>query len=709
MIANKTNGNGNLTALLEPKSIAVIGASRDPRKVGHRILRNLLTSQYPGEIIPVNPSSSEILGLRAYPSLEAYGKAVDHSVIVVPRAAVREATKDSLKAGVRALTVITAGFKEQDAEGALMEKELRAMCREAGVRILGPNCLGLLNTQHPMDASFGNKWPPKGSMAFISQSGALCSAVLDRAVERGFGLSKMVSIGNKSDVGENDLLTFLADDPATNVIVAYLEGIDDGAGFMQAAEAASRHKPIVVFKSGITASGSQAASSHTGSLAGADAAYEAAFNRSGIIRVRTYEQMFEVAGGFAFQPLPKGRRVAVVTNAGGVGIMATDAVEMAGMVMAKLLPETTQKLRAFLPAAASVRNPVDVLGDAPAQRYALAMEAVLADPGVDAIIVLLTPQAVTESLETAKELCQRLNGTKPVLACFLGGEDVNPARAYMVKAHLPDYRSPEKAVCVLKAMRDYAEWREREPRKIIPIAADRDTVKGIIADYRRRGELQVSEADAKRILHAYGIPTPSGCMAESAAQAAKEAESLGFPLAMKIVSPEVIHKSDAGGVALNLRSASEVKKAYKSMVERVSHAVPQARIRGVYIERMCESGGQEVILGMKRDPQFGPLLMFGLGGIFVEVLKDVTFRIAPVTEQEAVEMVRNIRTYPLLAGVRGKPGVCIPAIVRSIQLLGNLVGDFPEIAELDINPFMAHPKEECSVAADARITLTQIK
>ena len=709
MIAKKTNGNGNLKVLLEPASIAVIGASRDPRKVGHRILKNLLNSQFPGEIIPVNPSGGDILGLRAFASLEEYGKPVEHCVIVVPRAAVWNATQDSLKAGVRALTVITAGFKEQDAEGAQMEKELRALCREAGVRVLGPNCLGLLNTQHPMDASFGNKWPAAGSMAFISQSGALCSAVLDRAVERGFGLSKMISIGNKSDVGENDLLTFLADDAATNVIVAYLEGIDDGAAFMASAEAASRRKPIVVFKSGITAGGSQAASSHTGSLAGADAAYEAAFNRSGIIRVKTYEQMFEVAGGFAFQPLPQGRRIAVITNAGGVGIMTTDAVELAGLTMAKLTPETTKKLKDFLPAAASVRNPVDVLGDAPAQRYALAMEAVIADPGVDAIIVLLTPQAVTESLETARELCRRMDGTKPILACFLGGEDVNPARDLMVKSHLPDYRSPEKAVYVLKAMRDYAEWRGREPRAVTAIEADKETVKSIIADYRRRGELQVSEADAKRIMKAYGIPTPPGRMAETPAQAAKAAAELGFPLAMKIVSPEVIHKSDAGGVALNLGTVKDVKQAYKTMVERVSVAVPHARIRGVYIERMCESGGQEVILGMKRDPQFGPLRMFGLGGIFVEVLKDVTFRIAPVTEQEAIEMVRDIRTYPLLAGVRGKPGVCIPALVRSIHRLGHLAADFPEIAELDINPFMAHPKEESSVAADARITLTHIK
>jgi acetate---CoA ligase (ADP-forming) len=705
MIAEKTNENVALRALLEPESIAVIGASRNPNKVGHKILRNLLNSHYPGKIIPVNPSGENILGIEAFSSLAAYGKQVDQSIVVVPRASVKEAARASLEAGAKALTIISAGFKEQDSEGAELEKEVTALCREAGSRVLGPNCLGLLNTQYPMDASFGNKWPAAGNMAFISQSGALCSAILDRAVERGFGLSKMISIGNKSDVGENDLLTYLADDPDSAVIVAYLEGIDDGEAFMEAAEAASNQKPIVVFKSGITAAGSQAASSHTGSLAGADVAYEAAFRRCGISRVKTYEQMFEVAWGFANQPLPRGRRVALITNAGGVGIMAADAVEGSGLTMACLSQETKDRLQEVLPDAASVLNPVDVLGDAAPDRYAQAMDVVLADSGVDAIVVLLTPQAVTDPLGTAQELCRYMDGSKPVLACFLGGEDVNPARRYMIDNRLPDYRSPEKTVIVLKAMREYAEWRERPARKESTFETDRKTVQSIIADYRKRDEVQISEPDAKRILAAYGIPTPDGSLVTSAENAEQVAASLGFPLAMKIVSPDVIHKSDAGGVALNLNSATEVKQAYEAMVVRVKESVPNARIRGAYIERMCQPGGREVILGMNRDPQFGPLLMFGLGGIFVEVLKDVTFRIAPVTEKEATEMIREIRTHALLAGMRGESGVCIPALTSAIQRVGQLVTDFKEISELDINPFMAHPEEEHSLAADARITL----
>lgn len=706
MTLTKTNGKGTLQALLAPRSIAVIGASRNPRKVGHKILRNLLNSRFPGEIVPVNSAGEDVLNLRAYTDLGAYGKSVDHSVIVVPRPAVLEAVNASLKAGAKALTIITAGFKEQDADGAALEREVSALCRKAGVRVLGPNCLGLLNTQCPMDASFGKKWPANGNMAFISQSGALCAAVLDRAAERGFGLSKMISIGNKSDIDENDLISFLADDEDTAVIVAYLESITHGAAFMKTAEAAARRKPIVVFKSGVTAAGSKAASSHTGSLAGADAAYEAAFRRCGIIRAHTYEQMFEIAGGFAFQPLPRGRRVALVTNAGGVGIMAADAVETTGLVMAQLTPATTARLKDFLPPSASVRNPVDVLGDAPPERYAEALEAVLADPNVDAIVVLLTPQAVTLPVETAQAICDRQGREKPILACFLGGEDVNPARDLMIRSRLPDYRSPEKAVVVLKAMRDYAEWRDRPARIEPTFSVKPQAVKAVIEEYRRREELQIAEPDAKRILTAYGIPVPAGAFVESAAAAEQAAARLGFPLAMKIVSPDVVHKSDAGGVALNLGTAADVGAAYVRMTGAVSRAVPGARIRGVYLERMCPAGRREVIIGMKRDPQFGPLLMFGLGGIFVEVLKDVTFRIAPVTEQEAIEMVREIRTYPLLAGVRGEQGVCIPALVEAIQRLGRLAADFEEIAELDINPFMAHPEAQHSLAADARITLT---
>ena len=695
----------DLPALFEPSSVAIIGASQNQNKVGSKILQNLIRSGYKGNIIPVNPSAESIQGIKCYKSLGDFGGKVDQSVIVVPRAAVMDAVKDSISTGVQAITVITAGFKEQDKEGAELEKELASVCAQAGVKLLGPNCLGHLNTHFNMDLSFGNKWPSKGNISFISQSGALCSAVLDRAVERGFGLAKMISIGNKAGLSERDLLDALAHDSQTSVIVAYLESIDNGQEFVKIAEKTSEKKPVIVFKSGVTKSGSRAASSHTGSLAGADIAYETAFKQCGIIRAQTYEQMFEYATAFASQPLPSGNRIAVITNAGGPGIMTTDAIELSGLEMAEILPQTAQKLRDILPKAASVKNPVDVLGDAGPEPYAKALQYLSADPNVDAIIVLLTPQAVTDSLRTSQLLCQSMTKDKPVMACFMGGVDVNPARDYMLAHGLPDYRSPEKAVNALKAMCDYAQWRNREKVIAKPFGGEREKVTAIIDSYRLSGELQVSECDAKSIFRAYGIRTPDGALVKSAGEAVEYAEKIGFPLVMKVVSPDIIHKSDVGGVILNLQDSKQVSSAFDSMMEKIKKGVPDARITGAYIERMCPSGSREIIIGVTRDPQFGPLVMFGQGGIFVELLKDVKFSLAPVSDAVALEMVKQIKTYPLLSGYRGQPAVDIMAIAETISRVSRLVSDFPEIKELDINPFMAFTDKDISVAADGRMTL----
>lgn len=696
----------DLAALFEPRSVAIIGASQNPDKVGYQILSNLIRSGYKGKIVPVNPSAESILNVKCYKSIGEFGENIDQSVIVVPRAAVIDAVKDSIKAGTKAITVITAGFKEQDHEGADLEKVLAKTCADAGVKLLGPNCLGHLNTHFNMDLSFGNKWPAKGTISFLSQSGALCSAILDRAVERGFGLSKLISIGNKAGISERDLLAALAKDEQTNVIVAYLESIDNGREFVEIAEKASEVKPVIVFKSGVTKSGSRAASSHTGSLAGADIAYETAFKKCGIIRTQTYEQMFEYALAFASQPLPVGRRVAVITNAGGPGIMTTDAIELSGLTMAELLPQTAETLKAALPKAASVKNPVDVLGDADPERYAMALKHLSTDPNVDAIIIILTPQAVTKTVETAKRLCEVMPKNKPVLACFMGGVDVNPAREYMLKHDMPDYRSPEKAVNALKAMCDYAEWRKRERVQTKAISGEREKVSEIINKYRKSNEIQINECDAKSILRAYGIRTPDGGLVTSSNEAVALAEKIGYPLVMKVVSPDVIHKSDVGGVILNLKDKEQVSSAYDSMMKKVLTQVPGARITGANLEKMCPSGSREIIIGVTRDPQFGPLVMFGQGGIFVELLKDVKFSLAPVNEAVALEMVKQIKTYPLLSGYRGQPAVNIMAIAETISRVSQLVNDFPEIKELDINPFMAFPDGSISVAADARMTLS---
>jgi len=695
-----------LKSFYEPKSIAIIGASQNPDKVGYKILFNLKRSGYQGTIVPVNPNADSILDFKSYKSLDEFSGTIDLSVIVVPRKAVMDAVKASIAKGAKAVSVITAGFKEQDHEGAELEKQLATLCKESGVYLLGPNCLGHLNTQFNMDVSFGNKWPKKGNIAFICQSGALCSAVLDRAAERGFGLSKMISIGNKAGLTERELLESLAVDDSTNVIVCYLESIDNGQEFVKIAEKVSEKKPIIIFKSGVTKSGSKAASSHTGSLAGADIAYETAFNKCGVIRVQTYEQMFEYATAFNSQPLPKGRNVAVITNAGGPGIMATDAIELSGLKMAELSPSATEELRAFLPKAASVKNPVDVLGDADPLRYAKALEVLQKDPNVDSIIILLTPQAVTKPMETAQVLCKSLDRSKPVLACFMGGTDVTPSRDYMMEKGLADYRSPEKAVNALKAMVSYAEWKTIPSVKSKEIKGDRDTVSAIIGKYRAAGQVQINESDTKKILRAYGINTPAGVLVSSAEEAAKESQKIGYPIAMKIVSPDIIHKSDVGGVMLHLKSAEAVSDAYSAMLEKIKTNVPNARITGVYIEKMSNPGSKEVIIGLTRDPQFGPMVMFGMGGIFVELLKDVKFALAPVSNTEALEMIKQIKTYPLLSGYRGQKPVAVEAIADTIARISQLAIDFPEIKEMDINPFMAFPGAADSAAVDGRMTLT---
>jgi acetate---CoA ligase (ADP-forming) len=696
----------SLIPLFAPKSVAIIGASTNPDKVGFQILRNLVDSGYEGVIIPVNPSAQSILNLKCYKSLADYGNPIEQTLIVIPRPFVKDAVRESIAHGVKAITIITAGFKEQDAEGAALEREIALLCREADVALLGPNCLGHLNTHDKVNLSFGNKFPARGDISFISQSGALCSAILDRAVERGFGLGKMLSIGNKAGVSERELVAALADDDKTKVIVCYLEGIPAGRDFVKVAEAASGKKPIIVFKSGVTASGSRAASSHTGSLAGADVAYQTAFDKCGIIRAQTYEQMFEYAIAFEKQPLPPGNRVAIITNAGGPGIMTADAVELTGMTIAAISPATAEALRKVLPQAASVKNPVDVLGDADPSRYGKALELVAADPGVDAIIVLLTPQSVTKPFEIAQILCDNLPKGKPVLACFLGGVDVNPARAYMVTHGLPDFRSPEKAVNSLKAMLDYTTWRKRPIDEFKPFQADRTAVEAVIARYRAEKAVQINEADAKAILRAYGVQTAPGALVTNAEEAVVAAEQLGVPLAMKIVSPDIIHKSDVGGVVLNLKSADAVGAAYNDMMAKIKTSHPQARITGAYLERMAAPGSKEVIIGIMRDPQFGPLVMFGMGGIFVELLKDVRFALSPVSENDALTLLRQIKTYPLLAGYRGKPGVDTALLARTISRVSQLAADFPEIKELDINPFMAQLDPVASVAADARMTLS---
>ncbi len=693
-----------LKELFNPESIAVIGASRTKGNVGYEILSNLVKNGYTGKIIPVNPSADEICNIKVFKSLDEYKNGIDLSIIVIPAGFAKTAVMDSLKAGAKAIIIISAGFKEINHEGAERETEIARLCKMKNVRLLGPNCLGIINSHFNMNASFADYMPLKGDISVISQSGALCTVILDLACSRQLGLSKIISMGNKSDLSENDFLSYLAEDPETKVIVAYLESITSGKDFIKAAEYASLKKPVIIFKSGVTEAGGKAASSHTGSLAGADIAYGAAFKRSGIIRADTFEALFDYSMAFSMQPLPKGNNVAIITNAGGPGIIAADAVELSGMKVCALGSTSAAALKEKLPVAASVGNPIYVLGDADPERYVSAVKAAQEDNTVDAIIIILTPQAMTGPVETARAIAECAENKKPILVSFMGGLEVMKGRDELISLKLPDYPSPERAVNALKAMFNYYKWLNKPPRVLTRFLVNRRRVKRIIKRNVHSRRLQIGEAHAKAILKAYDINILPGQLVTSSEEAVEIAEKIGMPVAMKIASPDIIHKSDIGGVRLNLNSLEAVRDAFDLMMMRIKKQDPNADIEGVYLEKMCKRG-REIILGMTRDPGFGPMLMFGLGGIFVEVMKDVAFHIAPITEDEAMQMLEQTRSYSLLKGVRGEKSVDIEAIAVNLQKVSQLVSDFPEIKELDINPFIVGKVGEESFAADARITL----
>ena len=681
-----------LECLFYPQSIAVIGASRTPGKVGQAILANLVNHGFNGRIIPINPHAEQILSRKCFNTLESVGEAIDLCIIAVPPTAVIKAVNESISAGAKAIVLITAGFKETGEEGARTQHEIASICAKKNVRLLGPNCLGFINTDNNLNASFAKQMPKLGGISIISQSGAICTAILDWSLERHLGLGKVISIGNKADIDESDCLRALACDDQTKVIAAYLESIESGGKFIKAAEMASARKPVIIIKSGNTKAGALAASSHTGSLAGGDTAYAAAFKRSGVIRANDFQSLFELATSLVMQPLPKGNRIAIITNAGGPGIMAADAAERLNFSISRLSPETLESLKKSLPSTASTLNPIDVLGDANPDRYLMAIQAAQKDDSIDAIIVILTPQAMTQPMETASAIIESAQlQTKPLLVSFMGGKDVKPGRELLFEKSLPEFESPERAVYALRSMLDYSLWRQRPPRVVTRYAVNRRRVARILRTHQKSGNYHIGEISAKEILHAYNFTIPTGFPVFSVEEAVEKADLLGYPIAMKIVSKDVIHKSDVGGVRINLMNVESVRDAFDLMKLRVSQKIPGFEFEGVYLEKMC-SPGREIILGTKQDPQFGPMLMFGLGGVFVEILKDIAFHLAPITSEEAIHMLKETRTYHLLEGYRGEQQADINAIARCIQYLGQLVTDFPEITELDINPLIVGPR-----------------
>jgi len=699
-----------LKEFFEPESVAVIGASANPVKLGHAVLKNLVEGGYAqrGKIYPINPGGGEILGLATFASVGEVPGNIDLAVIVIPYQHVPEALRLCGEKGIPAAIVISAGFREAGMEGLEREMELVQIARQYKIRLIGPNCLGVIDTFTPLNASFAAGTPPGGPMAFMSQSGALGTAVLDIALAGRLGLSKFASLGNKADVSETDLLQAWVDDEHTRVIMIYSEGLPNGQEFIRVARQITRQKPVVAIKSGVTQSGSRAVSSHTGSLAGSEQAYQAAFRQAGILRADSMEALFDIALAIGYQPALSGDRIAIITNAGGPGILATDALERAGLSMARFQNETIQGLEMYLPDAASAANPVDVLGDARADRYQYALSTVAADPNVDGLLVVLTPQAMTEIEAIAHAVGElTVNTVKPVLACFMGEARVKSGIEILNQHGVPNYPFPERAAQAFQAMAEYRRIRGQALPEYVRYDVDRAAVEKAFSQVRSEGRVTIGDFEARAIMEAYGLKIPRSEVARDPDHAVEIASNIGYPVVLKIASPDILHKTDVGGVKVGLENSEAVRDAFELMVYRAQRYIPEARILGCLVQEMVPAGGIEVLVGMNRDPQFGPLVTFGLGGIYVETLKDVTFRVAPFSQQEAEEMLSEIRAHALLDGVRGKPAADKQAIVDTLLRMGQLVIDFPEITELDINPMMVYQRGQGAIAIDMRLALAE--
>lgn len=703
-----------LKALFAPRSVAVIGASTKPDSLGRVVFKNILFYGYTGVVYPVNPKAHSILGVKAYPSVLDIPDEIDLAVIIVPAAAVAQVLDECGRKGVRAAVVISAGFKEIGEEGARREAELQQVARRYGIALLGPNCLGIINTDPnvSLNATFAPGMPRRGNIAFISQSGALGVAALEYAQRHKIGLSKFISIGNKADLHENHLLEYLKDDPLSDVVLLYVEDLEDPQGFHKLATEITSERPkkmpILAIKSGRTLEGAKAATSHTGALAGSDEVYDSVFMQSGVLRVETIEELFDYAVAFAQQPLPKGTSIAIVTNAGGAGILATDAAVRYGLRLASFSEETAKKLRELLPPTVNVANPVDMTGEPNEQRYDTIVRTVLADPNVHGVIVIATPHILMSLENIARNIVRAVHEThsdKPVLACLMAVTDAQPAIEILETINIPNYSFPERAARALAAMARYQEWVHR-PRTEYKIFRDVqvERAREIIAQAKREGRTLLLEPEAHDLLKAYGFPVLKYRLAKTEDEALQAAHEIGYPVVLKVVSPDVVHKFDVGGVRLNIQNDMELHESYRQMLADVTRAKPDAQIVGVFVQEFIQ-GGKETILGLKRDPLFGPLLMFGLGGIYVEALRDVTFRMAPIRELGAQRMIRQIRGFKILEGFRGEPPSDIDAIAECLARLSQLATQIEEIVELDINPLIVLEKGRGARVVDARIVV----
>ena len=691
-----------------PKSIAIIGASEKPG-VGKTIFYNI-AKHFKGKIYPVTPANPTVGGLTAYKNVRDIPDSVDRAVVAAPSKFTPAVIEEVGKKGIKGAIIVSAGFKEVDEAGAKLEREVGEIAKKYGIRVIGPNCLGIMSfsKDNIMNSTFLKVTPKYGNIALVSQSGAICAATVEDAEAQDIGFSKVISMGNKVDMDESDVLELLAEDEDTRVIVMYLEDIRNGRRFMEIAKeiTTEKKKPIIVLKAGRTAEGAKAAASHTGALGGSDANYEAAFAQCGVIRVDTMGELFDLATAFSKQPLPDGD-VVIVSNAGGPAIISTDACSRYGLKMADI-SSIRDDIAAVIPPYGSPRNPVDIVGDADYLRFEKVLLLVLAHPNVGSVVTMCTPSATLNYDDLARVLVKMSQqfSNKTILASLMGLAEGIENRKIMSEGGIPYYLYAEPAIKTLKAMYDFKKWVDKASTKAptLQFTKDTDKVKSIFENVRKHGRANLLEEEGYEVLQAYGFPTPQSILCTTEQEGIDAARQIGYPLVMKIVSPDIIHKSDAGGVKVGVKTDDELKSAFRTITENALKYKSDAKIKGVLVQEMVKSA-KETILGASQDPTFGPVIMFGLGGIYVEVLKDVVFRVAPIEEQEATNMVESIKTIKLLKGVRGEKPSDLKAIADSLQRLSQLVVDFQEIKEFDINPLLVLEEGKGARVVDARIIL----
>ena len=696
----------SLTPFFDAKGVAILGASTNPKKLSYGILENLVSYGYKGEVYPVNPNATEILGRKAYASIADVPDPVELAVVVLPVTVIMETMREIGERGIKAVVIITGGFRELGEEGAKVELAVKELARYYGMRVVGPNCVGTIDVRTGLDSTFIKGLPQAGPIAFISQSGAICGGVIDLIINSRIGFSHFASLGNEMDVTETDMLEYFAEDEKVNVIAMYVEGIQDGPRFMEVARRVSQKKPIVFLKAGKNDAGAKAVSSHTGSLAGSYAAYQAALSQAGVVEVETISQLFNVAWALGTQPLPAGKRVAITTNAGGAAALAADSLAFNGFELAKISPEIQQKLRTKLNPSAQVSNPVDMLGSVSPEDYIWSLGNLDADEGVDVLLPILVPQSLVDTLGVAKawvEIGKQTN--KTLLTCLMGERSTLESEQWLNMAGVPVFAYPDEAGRVLKGMQQYKQVLTKPPFNPIE-ARNIDHNKMAAALALANGARAVGEYETRIMLEAYGIQNVPGDLAMDVDEALMIAEKSGYPVVMKIVSEDILHKSDSGGIALDILNPEQLRVEYDAMLARIAQIEPSARICGVMVEQMAPKG-LEVIIGMRRDPTFGPLMMFGLGGTMVELLKDISFKVAPLTSEDIDEMIENTLAGKLLKGYRGSAKADIKAVKETIARLSQLSLDNPAISEIEINPLIVYPEGQGAISLDSRAIMVK--